>query len=145
MDKSEVIAFIKSCLDELGINYDTCDDCINITFENDDLFPINVSIFPNENIISSFAEIDDMEIPSNRRSVVLEYINNYSCKGIEDDGNFNAYVFIYTDDETGKDFIHAYSSTPMWETMGSDQFSAFTLSTVRALNAVMRDIFRLTL
>lgn len=102
MDKSEVMAFIKSCLDELGINYDTCDDCINITFENDDdLFPINVSIFPNENIISSFAEIDGMEIPSNRRSVVLEYINNYSCKGIEDDGNFNAYVFIYTDDETG--------------------------------------------
>ena len=29
MDKSEVMAFIKSCLDELGINYDTCDDCIN--------------------------------------------------------------------------------------------------------------------
>ena len=84
------------------------------------------------------------EIPSNRRSAVLEYINNYNCKGI-DDGNFNAYVYIYNDDETDKDTINAYSRALVWETMDIDEFSAFTLSTLWALKAVMRGIFRLTL
>ena len=80
---------------------------VNVYIQNLPLCTLNESGEPNPiakmitAVLSSFAEIDDMEIPSNRRSVVLEYINNYSCKGIEDDGNFNAYVFIYTDDETG--------------------------------------------
>lgn len=97
MDKSEVMAFVKRCLDELEVNYDTYDDCIDITFESDDdLFPIQVGIFPNEDMIATFAGIDDMEIPSNRRGAVLEYINNYNWKGIDDDGNLNAYVYMMT-------------------------------------------------
>lgn len=146
MDKSEVMAFVKRRLDELEINYDTYDDCIDITFESDDdLFPIQVGIFPYEDTITTFAGIDGMEIPYNRRGAVLEYINNYNWKGIEDDGNFNAYIYISTDDETGKDSICAYSRTLVWETMDTDKFSAFTLSTLWALKAVMRGIFRLTM
>ena len=86
-----------------------------------------------------------MTASTNRRGAVLEYINNYNWKGIEDDGNFNAYVYISTDDETGKDSISAYSRTLVWETMNTDEFSAFTLSTLWALKAVMRGIFRLTM
>ena len=86
-----------------------------------------------------------MEIPSNRRDAVLEYSNKYNCEGINDDGNLNAYIYISTDDETGKDSISTYSRTLVWETMDTDKFSAFTLSTLWALKAVMRGIFRLTM
>lgn len=72
-------------------------------------------------------------------------IGKYYEKGIEDDGNINAYVYIYNDDETDKDTINAYSRALVWETMDIDEFSAFTLSTLWALKAVMRGIFRLTL
>ena len=79
MDKSEVMAFVKRCLDELEVNYDTYDDCIDITFESDDdIFPIQVGIFPYEDTITTFAKIDGMEIPSNRRGAVLEYSNKYN-------------------------------------------------------------------
>lgn len=146
MDKSEVMAFVKRCLDELGINYDADDDSFGITFkDDDDLFPVNVLIFPNTNIISSFAAIADMEIPSNKRGAVLEYINNYNCNGIEDDGNVNAHVYIFTDCDTGKDFIRAHSCTLVLESMGIDEFETFTFSTLWALKAVMRGIFRLTM
>lgn len=146
MDKSEVMAFVKRCLDELKINYDTYDDCIDITFESDDdIFPIQVGIFSYEDTITTFAGIDGMEIPSNRRGAVLEYSNKYNCEGINDDGNLNAYIYISTDDETGKDSISTYSRTLVWETMDTDEFSAFTLSTLWALKAVMRGIFRLTM
>lgn len=72
-------------------------------------------------------------------------IGKYYEKGIEDDGNINAYVYISTNDETGKDSISAFCCTLVWETMDIDEFSAFTLSTLWALRAVMRGIFRLTL
>lgn len=52
-----------------------------------------------------------MEIPSYRRGAVLEYSNKYNCEGINDDGNTNTYIYISTDDETGKDSISAYSRT----------------------------------
>lgn len=59
---------------------------------------------------------------------MLEYSNKYNCEGINDDGNLNAYIYISTDDETGKDSISTYSRTLVWETMDTDEFSAFTLS-----------------
>ena len=65
MDKSQVMAFVKRCLDELEINYDTDDDCIDITFESDDdLFPIQVGIFPYEDTITTFAGMTVWKYPT---------------------------------------------------------------------------------